>query len=265
MPPGLTIGAKEVRVEVLTVHLPFVKPEERRTLPPVRVQFYSGDWHDGAAIYRARRRTWMGSSDPPAWAAEAHSWQQLQMNSPEGERRYRFNELPQIARECAERGVRAIQLVGWNDGGQDQNNPSHDPDPLLGGAEVLRRAIAECQQLGVKIILFSKFVWSGRAAERFRSELSSLAVRDRYGDYYINPGYRYQTVTQLLDINTKRLVPMCFAAHRWTEVCRQEFQRSSSRVPMGCSTTSASTTSRRWPASTRPMVIVTATGLRARR
>jgi sugar phosphate isomerase/epimerase len=225
VPPEPTIGGLEVRVEVSTVHLPFVMPGERRALPAVRVQFYSGDWHHGAAIYRARRRTWMGSSTPPPWAAEPHAWQQLQMNSPEGERRYRFAQLPDIARECSERGVRAIQLVGWNDGGQDQNNPSHDPDPLLGGAEELRRAIAECQQLGVKIILFSKFVWSDRATERFRSELSSLAVRDPYGDYYINSNARYQTVTQLLDINTKRLVPMCFAADGWAEVCRQEFEK----------------------------------------
>jgi hypothetical protein len=225
VPPGPSIGGKEVRVEISTVHLPFVMPGERRGLPPVRVQFYSGDWHDGAAIYRGRRRTWMGSSTPPAWAAEPHSWQQVQMNSPEGERRYRFADLAQIARECAERGVRAIQLVGWNDGGQDQNNPSHDPDPLLGGGEELRRAIAECQELGVKIVLFSKFVWSDRATERFRTELSSLSVRDPYGDYYVHPGYRYQTVTQLLDINTKRLVPMCFATEGWTEVCRREFDK----------------------------------------
>jgi hypothetical protein len=77
----------------------------------------------------------------------------------------------------------------------------------------------------VRVILFSKFVWADRASQRFRTELSALAVRDPYGDYYVHPGYRYQTVTQLLDINTKRLVPMCFAAAGWTEVCRQEFQK----------------------------------------
>ncbi len=225
VPPGATIGPKDVRVEVSTVHLPFVMPGEHLALPPVRVQFYAGDWQAGAAIYRARRRTWMGPSAPPGWAAGPHSWQQVQMNSPEGERRYRFAELPEIARECAERGVKAIQVVGWNDGGQDQNNPSHDPDPLLGGAEELRQAIAECQRSGVKIVLFAKFVWSDRATERFRSRLSPLAVRDPYGDYYMNPGARYQTFTQLLDINTKRLVPMCFATEGWTEVCRQEFQK----------------------------------------
>jgi hypothetical protein len=225
VPSDATIGDKEVRVEVSPAHLPYVMPGEHRHLPAVRLQFYAGDWHNGAAIYRARRRTWMGSSTPPLWAAEPHSWQQVQFNSPEGERRYRFSDLPKIASECADAGVRAIQLVGWNDGGQDQNNPSHDPDPLLGGAAELGRAIAECHQIGVKVILFAKFVWSDRATERFRNELTHLAVHDPYGDYYMHPGYRYQTLTQLFDVNTKRLVPMCFAAPGWIDICRQEFQK----------------------------------------
>jgi hypothetical protein len=225
VPEGPTIGGKEVRLELSPVHLPYIMPGERRVLPAVRLQFYRGDWHDGAAIYRARRRTWMGSSKPPAWAREPHAWQQVQMNSPEGEHRYHFSDLPEIARECAEAGVRAIQLVGWNDGGQDQNNPCHDPDPLLGGPEELRKAIAQSQALGVKIVLFGKFVWADRATERFRKDLIRLAVKDPYGDYYLHPGYRYQTITQLLDINTKRLVPMCFGSAEWIDVCRKEFQK----------------------------------------
>jgi hypothetical protein len=225
VPDGATIGSKEVRLELSPVHLPYVMPGELRALPAVRLQFYEGDWHDGAVIYRARRRTWMGSSNPPVWARAPHAWQQVQMSSPEGERRYRFSDLPEIARECAEADVRAVQLVGWNDGGQDQNNPCHDADPLLGGPEELHRAIAECQALGVKIVLFTKFVWSDRATERFRKELVRLAAKDPYGDYYVHPGYRYQTVTQLLDINTKRLVPMCFGSTEWIDVCRQEFQK----------------------------------------
>ena len=225
VPVGPTIGGKDVRLEFSPVHIPYVMPGEHRDLPAVRLQFYRGDWHDGAAVYRARRHTWMGSSQPPAWASEPHAWQQVQMNSPEGERRYRFSDLPEIARECAEAGVRAIQVVGWNDGGQDQNNPCHDPDPLLGGPEELRSAIAQSQALGVKVVLFSKFVWADRATERFRQDLVRLAVKDPYGDYYMHPGYRYQTVTQLLDINTKRLVPMCFGSPEWIDVCRQEFQK----------------------------------------
>ena len=159
----------------------------------------------------------------PAWASEPHSWQQLHINSPEDELRIRFTDLVPIGEECARHGVKAIQLVGWNDGGQDQGNPSHDPDPRLGTFDELKAAIAQIQALGVKLILFAKFTWSDRATARFREDLIRLSIKDPYGDYYHYQGYQYQTATQLLDINTKRLIPMCFLSEEYLRVCDEEF------------------------------------------
>ena len=122
-------------------------------------------------------------------------------------------------------GVKAIQLVGWNDGGQDKGNPSHDPDPRLGTFEELRQAIAEIKAMGVKLVLFSKFTWADRATDRFRNDLIRLAVKDPYGDYYMHGGYQYQTITQLLDINTRRLIPMCFSSEEYLRVCDEEFRK----------------------------------------
>ncbi len=59
-----------------------------------------------------------------------------------------FRDLPKIGEDCARHGVKAIQLVGWNDGGQDQGNPSHDPDPRLGTFAELKEAIAKIQAWG---------------------------------------------------------------------------------------------------------------------
>ncbi|MDB5058795.1 MAG: hypothetical protein JWO59_2267 [Chloroflexi bacterium] len=56
-----------------------------------------------------------------AGAAEPHSWLQLHINSPEDELRVRFADLAGVDEECARHGVRALQLVGWNEGGQDRN------------------------------------------------------------------------------------------------------------------------------------------------
>ena len=168
----------------------------------------------------------MAPATIPEWAREPHSWQQIHINSPEDELRVPFTELVHIGEECARHGVKAIQLVGWNDGGQDQGNPSHDPDPRLGTFEELKQAIADIQALGVKMILFAKFTWADRATERFRNELVRYAVKDPYGDYYHYMGYQYQTATQLLDINTKRLVPMCFQSEDYLRVCDEEFRKT---------------------------------------
>jgi hypothetical protein len=116
-------------------------------------------------------------------------------------------------------------LTGWTIGGQDQGNPSHDPDPRLGSFEELRDAIARIQAMGVKVVLFAKFTWADQATERFRQELVRQAVKDPYGDYYHYQGYEYQTATQLLDINTKRLIPMCFLSEEYLQICEAEFRK----------------------------------------
>ena len=42
----------------------------------------------------------------------------------------------------------------------------------------------------------------------------------------MHSGYQYQTATQLLDINTKRLVPMCFLSEEYLRVCDEEFRKT---------------------------------------
>ena len=218
--------ALEPSTRFAAVHVPYIQPGETRTLTPIAIEPFRGGWQAGCDIYKRWRSAWMKPPKVPQWASQPHAWQQIHINSPEDELRLPFGDLPQVAAECARHGVKAIQLVGWNDGGQDQGNPSHDPDPRLGTFAELKEAIVQCQALGVKIILFSKFTWSDRATERFRGDLIRLAIKDPYGDYYLHPGYQYQTATQLLDINTKRLIPMCFLSEEYLRVCDEEFKKT---------------------------------------
>lgn len=225
VPDTLSIAGKDVATRFSAVHVPFIRPGEERSLTPVALEAYKGNWQKGADIYKKWRAGWMKTPKTPEWAANPHSWQQIHINSPEDELRMKFKDLVEIGRDCARHGVKAIQLVGWNDGGQDQGNPSHDPDPRLGTFEELKEAIAEIQKLGVKVVLFAKFTWSDRATERFRNDLIRLAIKDPYGDYHVYRGYQYQTVTQGLDINTKRLVPMCFLSEEYLRLCDVEFRK----------------------------------------
>jgi hypothetical protein len=226
VPEELTIGGKDVATRFAAVHVPYILPGETRSLTPIAMEAFQGGWQAGVDIYKAWRSRWMKPAPVPAWAREPHAWQQIHINSPEDELRMPFRDLVKIGEDCARHGVKAIQLVGWNDGGQDQGNPSHDPDPRLGTFEELKEAIARIQALGVKVILFSKFTWADRATEWFRKDLVRLAIKDPYGDYYHYQGYQYQTATQLLDINTKRLIPMCFLSEEYLRVCEEEFKKT---------------------------------------
>ncbi len=225
VPDADTISGKDVAVRFAAVHVPYIMGGENRALPPVALEAYQGDWHAGVDIHKRIFALGQRPAVAPAWAREPHSWLQLHINSPEDELRTRFVDLPAVGAECAHHGVKAIQLVGWNSGGQDQGNPSHDPDPRLGTFAELKTAIAEIRAMGVKLILFAKFTWADRATERFRKELRRLAIKDPYGDYYMHPGYQYQTATQFLDINTKRLIPMCFLSEEYLRICEEEFAK----------------------------------------
>jgi hypothetical protein len=218
--------ASNAAVRFAAVHVPYIQPGETRELTPIALQPFQGGWQQGVDIYKRWRDRWFQPAEPPTWAREPHAWQQIHINSPEDELRVRFSDLPKVGEECAWHGVKAIQLVGWNDGGQDQGNPSHNPDPRLGTWEELKTAIAQIQEMGVKLILFSKFTWADRGTEWFRKELVNRAIKDPYGDYYLHGGYQYQTATQLLDINTKRLIPMCFLDSEYLDLCDREFQKT---------------------------------------
>jgi hypothetical protein len=226
VPEKMTVGNKEVSTRFAAVHVPYIMPGEIRTLIPVALEAFEGDWHVGVDIYKKWRDSWMKTPKLPSWAAEPHSWQQIHINSPEDELRIRFCDLVEICEDCAKHGIKAIQLVGWNDSDQDQGNPFHSPDPRLGTFEELKNAVAKIQSLGVKVILFSKYTWADRATEWFRKELVRLSVKEPYGDYYMHGGYQYQTAVQLLDINTKRLIPMCFLSEKYLEICEAEFKKT---------------------------------------
>ena len=225
VPASSTISGLDVATRFAAIHAPYIQPGESRALTPIAVQPFQGGWQAGVDVYKRWRESWMTTPAIPEWARQPHAWWQLHINSPEDELRIPFKELGKIGEEAARHNVRAIQLVGWNDGGQDQGNPSHDPDPRLGAFDELKAAIAEIQSHGVKLIIFVKFTWADRATDWFREDLHRLAVKDPYGDYYHYNGYQYHTATQALNINTKRLIPMCFGSDEYVEVCAKEFQK----------------------------------------
>ncbi|MCK5249043.1 MAG: hypothetical protein KAJ98_03710, partial [Spirochaetaceae bacterium] len=224
--PGQSeISGHSVATRFAAVHIPFIQPGEKRQLPSIALQAFEGGWQNGVDIYKKWRETWAKKPDIPEWVENPHSWLQLHINSPEDELRIKFKDLPEVAEACVRHGVKAIQLVGWTSGGQDKDNPSHNPDPRLGTFEELKEAIQAIKEMDVKIILFAKFTWADRSTDWFREELVKYAIKDPYGDYYHYPGYRYQTGTQLLDINTRRLIPMCFLSEEWMNICDTEFKK----------------------------------------
>ena len=224
----LTSSGVDAELRFSAVHLLDLAPGESRDLATILLSHAIGGWQEALAAYRASRQELVAAQPQrpvPGWAAVPHTWYQVGLNTSVGDVRYRFDDLPELARQCVAAGVSALHIIGWNDGGQDRNNPSHDADPVLGGVDGLRTAIENCHALGIKVILFAKFTWADLATERYRTELAASAVRDPYGDVYRNGGYQYLTPHQLLDVNTRRLIPMCYLHEEYLRVCEEEFDK----------------------------------------
>lgn len=212
-----------VHLEFRTCHFVFIHPHSDMKLVPVVIQFYSGEWHTGVDLYKKWRATWYKQPHLPEWIKGVTSWQQLQINSPVQNYGVKYSELVKYGEECAKNGVKAIQLVGWNKGGQDGGNPSMDTDPGLGTWQQLHDAIKKIQAMGVKIILFDKFPWADLTTKWYKTELYKFDVTDPYGIPYQSGGDSYYTPTQLAGISNHRFAVMDLLDLEYRNIATNEF------------------------------------------
>ncbi|MGH9615090.1 MAG: DUF6259 domain-containing protein [Acidobacteriaceae bacterium] len=215
------------RLTLNVIQFLFASPNSSKYGQTIVVSPYRGTWHAGADLYRKWRSTWWRAPISPSWAEDVVSWQQIQINSSEDRLLFPYKDLTTYAADCAQYGVKAIQLTGWNVGGQDRGYPCFDTDPRLGTAEDLRNAIDKSRKMGVEIILFNKYVYSDITTDWWKRELYKYAAMDPYGmPYGLGGGDQYQTPIQLSDINTRRLAVMCTACKTWQQIAKREFLKN---------------------------------------
>ena len=212
-------------------HLCFIQPGASQKSESLVLASFAGGWHAGADIYKAWRATWYERPRMPAWVRDVHSWQQIQINSAEDRLEFPYSHLPKVAEACARWGVKAIQLTGWQIGGQDRDFPLHDTDPRLGTAQEFRDAIAASRKMGVEIVLFNKYAWADVTAPDY-AEFRKFAIEDPYGHAYEFNGYNYDTPTQISGINARHGTGMCQASPLWRQRALVEFRKS---VELGAS------------------------------
>jgi hypothetical protein len=213
-------------------HLCFIQPGDSQRSEALVLEPFAGDWHGGADIYKAWRNSWLKPPKMPAWVQDVHSWQQIQINSAEDRLSFPYKDLVKYAEACKRWGVKAIQLTGWQIGGQDRDFPLHDTDPRLGTAQEFKDAIAASKAMGVEIVLFNKYVWADVTAPEYNSQFRQFAAVDPYGTPYQFNGYNYDTPTQIAGINARHGVAMCQASPLWRKRALEEFRKS---VELGAS------------------------------
>jgi len=214
-----------VHQEFRICHFVFADPNSTKKFAPIVFRGYKGDWHAGIDVYKQWRDTWFKTPHLPAWAQDLHSWTMLRMNTPEEDYTISYKKFVEYGQEYAKCGVKAVQLIGWNVGGQDRDDPSQDTDPNLGTWQEFHDSIAKVQSLGVNVILFSKLNWADLTSKWYKDELYKYEAKDPYGIRYEQGGYNYVTPTQLAGINTRRRAVMDFADPGYREIALKEFQK----------------------------------------
>ena len=215
----------DVYMQFRCCHFLFIPPHSTKRTAPVSICTYDGDWHGGVDVYKKRRAQWFKQPRVAEWTRDVHSWLQLQIDGAEQDFSIPYRELPRYIDECAANGVTAIQLVGWNIGGQDGGDPCLDTDPGLGTWEELHQAILHARGKGVKMILFAKPVWADRTTDWCKKELYKYAATDPYGIPYEIGGYSYTTPTQLAAINNRRRFIMDVQCQAYRDIATKEFKK----------------------------------------
>ena len=219
------ISGWPVHLDFRTCHFVFAHPGSVTRLAPIVMRGYDGDWHAGVDVYKQWRDTWFKPAHLPAWARDIHSWTMLRMNTPEEDYSIPYSDFVEYGKEYAENGVTAVQLVGWNIGGQDRGDPSMDTDPHLGTWQQFHDAIAKVQAMGVKVILFGKLNWADLTTDWYKKELYKYQADDPYGIPYQQGGYSYVTPTQLAAINNRRRAVMDVLDPAYQQVASEQFQK----------------------------------------
>ncbi|HEV2576310.1 MAG TPA: DUF6259 domain-containing protein [Acidobacteriaceae bacterium] len=219
------ISGWPVHLEFRTCHFVFAHPHSKVQFAPIVMRTYDGDWHAGLDVYKQWRETWFKKPRIAPWAQDVHSWLQLRVDGAEQDYSVPYRDLVKYGTECAENGVAAIQLVGWNKGGQDGGDPSLDTDPGLGTWQELHDAVAELQAKGVHMILFGKPIFADMSTDYYKKELYKYEAVDPYGNKYESGGYAYTTPTQLAGINQRRRAIMDVCSPAYREIATHEFEK----------------------------------------
>lgn len=200
------------------VKYPFAGQGASWDSPPAGVAAHTGDWHWGARRYRAWANAWMQTPKPPGWVQRMPGWVCTIMKHQYGEINWDYPGIGQLLTEAQSVGLDTLFLFGWYQGGHDNGYPtSYDPDPLMGGAEGLRAALADVRRRGGRAILYTQGRLLDPAADYYAHTGHRIAARSVWGQPY-QESYTFWGPGTLLDAAShKQFAIACPGCPEWGE------------------------------------------------
>jgi len=177
----------------------FVRPGERREIPPTVVMPYMGSWHAAARAYRAWADTAGSPLKRPEWTRTASGWLLAILKQQNGDIMWPYGKLAALSEVADRHGLDILGLFGWGYGGHDHLYPDYNPCPLMGGETALREGIKAARARGKRVVLYANGQLLERGTAYWTETGRHLAVTCRDGGtvqefwhkYGNTPGYHF--------------------------------------------------------------------------
>ena len=195
---------------------PAVNPGERIVYDDFVLAGFDGDWRCGCDFYRAwADETW---HHPVKKEGIKHitGWQRIIMKHQYGEVFHKYSDLVQIYKDGAEYGINMLLLFAWWKGGMDNGYPNYEPDPDLGGAEMLKQAIKEINSMGGIVILYANGHLIDVSTDYYKTEGKNYTVKDIEKNEY-REFYKFSNNGTLLKYGHKTFATGCYGTKQWPQ------------------------------------------------
>lgn len=211
--------------------IPFLKTGETREYSGYLTSPYSGRWHDGALKYRKWAETWLDFRTPPPWVKTMQGWQRIIARTQYGETLYRFRELGRVFDDGLSAGIDTLFLLGWHQGGHDNDYPNYIPSAELGGEGELKENIRRIRARGGHVILYCNGQLIDRTSEFYRTTGRGICCRDMYGNEITERwGFGGDGVSQR-QYGARSFAVACPSSEEWFELLKGMVDRA---VEYGC-------------------------------
>jgi len=130
---------------------------------------HNGDWHEGSDLYR----NYFGDTkaNMPEWFAKNSGlYAHYDFKYQNGGVVHNFTDIPSLADQAAETGLKHLLFAGWHRDGFDHGFPMYVADEDCGTAEELKAGIEYAHSKGARV----SFYINSRIANRKYSELAEL-------------------------------------------------------------------------------------------
>jgi hypothetical protein len=176
--------------------------------PPTVLRFHRGTWWEAARLFRS----WFDTAVAPIprrrdGLARHQAWQNTYLEAPREQPERTFRELPQLARDALDAGIDVIHIAAWHEGGLDAGYPYFAvPSQRLGGADELRKAIAECQRLGVRVMLWVNANQISTDAPDYAETLSQFEIKRPDGRPHKPLAFGFSRLLDVLGFTAPQMV-----------------------------------------------------------